>query len=112
MGFHHHNHGAAGKIIGAGFIGLVIGAAAGVLLASKASRQNRADFRNWMRRMNAEIYDRLGDAKEMTREKYEEIVDNVADKYRKLSDIKENEVDDFGRELKNRWERIRRRWQQ
>ena len=110
-GYHSH-HGAATKVIGAGLLGLALGAIAGMFLAPRSGRQNRADFRNWMRRMNGEIYDRLADASEMTREKYEQIVDTVAEKYRKLGEIKESEIDDFAIELKNRWERIKRRWQE
>lgn len=111
MGYHHYQSNT-GKIIGAGLFGLILGAAAGALLSPKSGKQNRENLRNWMRRMNDELNTRIGETRDMTREKYDQLVDNLSDKYRRMKDIKENELDDFSDELKNRWERIRRRWQQ
>ena len=111
MGYYGH-HSNTGKIIGAGIFGLLLGAAAGMLLSPKSGKQNREDIKNWMRRMSEELNDRLRDTKEMTRERYDQLVDVLTDKYRRMQDIKENELDDFSDELKRRWERIKRRWQE
>jgi len=111
MGYYGHRN-YAGKIIGAGVFGLLLGAAAGMLLSPRSGRENRAKLRNWMRNMSDELNTRLSEAHDMTREKYNQMVDQLSDRYRRLQDIKENELDDFSDELKRRWDRIRQRWNQ
>lgn len=100
-----------GKIVGAGLIGAAIGAIAAMLMSPKSGKENRDKMRFWMYRMNKEVKNRVADSKDVTQDKYNQLVDEVSDRYRKMRFIKENELDDFVSDLKERWERIKDQWQ-
>ena len=99
-----------GGFLAAGIIGGLIGAAMGILFAPKSGKETRKSLMRWAQQMSEEVESQVKDAKEMTQDKYEKIVDMVTDKYRKAQDIKESELDDFAKDLKKRWSRIKDQW--
>ena len=111
MGHFHMHHGHSKKIIGAGLLGFALGALAGIFLIPKSASENRKKFLGWAKRMTFEIRFRARKIQDLTQGKYNELVDQVAEKYRKMNFIKENELSDFVEELKSRWERIKDEWQ-
>ncbi|MDB4940127.1 MAG: hypothetical protein JWO40_552 [Candidatus Doudnabacteria bacterium] len=107
MGHRHDDH---GKAVGLGILGFALGAIAGIFLAPKSGKRNREDLKNWTSEMSDEINTRVRDAKDMTVDKYNSTVDDVAEKYKKLHEIKDSELEDFVSDLKQRWNRIRDQW--
>lgn len=89
-------------LIGAG---LAAGAAlAAYLLTSPKDRKKAAlAVKNWMSDMKKEVASRVKSAKDLTQQKYESIVDEVAPKYETLKDVSANEVKSFSKELKAHW---------
>jgi len=108
--FMHEGHGRiVRKIIFAGALGAALGAIAGIIFSPRSGKENREEVSNWMHDMSRELKKRVYETKEITREKYDEVIDNLTSKYKKMREIKENEIDDFALELKNRWQRIQDR---
>jgi gas vesicle protein len=110
---HHHGHqdNQAASKFSIGLIGLGLGALLGLAFSPHSGRRNRTIARNWMHRMNDELQDRLDETRDLTQSKYNEIVDELNRKYGKARDIKDRELEEFTRDLKSRWERIKDRWQ-
>ncbi len=103
--YHRHN-----SALGMGLLGFALGALAGVFLAPKSGKENRDNVANWMNNMSEELNRRIHSMRDMTTEKYNSLVDDVAYKYRKMQGIKQSEVDDFVSDLKMRWDRIKDEW--
>jgi gas vesicle protein len=106
----HKNH--AGKIIKAGIFGVIVGAIAGIFLSPKSGKQNQADLKKWMSDTQAEIYNRAKEAQDITQEKFDEIVDQVAQKREAIKDIKEEEWDSFVKDMKKHWNRVKNTWEE
>jgi gas vesicle protein len=87
-------------------LGAVAGAA-GALLLYKNRRTLRASW--WKLRAKADIHRRLRALKEVTRDSYEEIVDDVLSRYRALGDVASYEVDAFSTDLKRRYRDVKER---
>ncbi len=103
--------GKGGVLIGAGILGFIIGAMVGVFGAPKSGEKNRKEFIDWMQKMSADLNDKVADANEMTQDKYNDMVDMVTDKYRKVKKIKETDLEDFADELKAHWKKVKKDWQ-
>lgn len=100
-----HGHG-----LGLGILGLAVGAVLGVLFAPKSGRETRTDIKAWMDDMSDELYYRVKNTQDLTKEQYNMIVDDIGNKYRKSKAIKDSELEDFISDLKMRWARIKDQW--
>ncbi len=109
MFFHQHKS-YKGKVVAAGIVGAALGFILGTLKAKKRGMGQRQDFRDWTSQMSNELRERVKNTQDLTQEKYEQMVDAIADKYRKMQNIKQTEVADFSQDLKRRWERIKGEW--
>ncbi len=94
------------KIIGAG-IGLAAIAAAGAyFFAGKRGAKNRAKIADWAENMKEEVLEKMKDLKEINQEAYENLVDEVAVKYLKLSKVSSSELKRVTNEVKKAWTQI------
>jgi gas vesicle protein len=110
---HEHDcKNAGGKIIKAGIFGVIVGAIAGIFLSPKSGKQNQENFKKWMSDTQAEIYSRAKGAQDITQEKFDEIVDQVAQKREAIKDIKEEEWDSFVKDMKKHWNRVKNTWEE
>lgn len=103
------DHISAKQKIGIG-VGLtaaaVTAAGAYFLYGSKDAAKNRKTVKSWMLKAKAEVLERLEDAKDMSKEEYEAMVDAVAGTYEKVKSSTRAEVADFKREMKAHWKAI------
>ncbi len=108
MHYHHKNH--TGSILGIGLLGFALGAVAGALLAPKSGKESREQMTNWANNFSEELNSRVHNMRDMTVEKYNSTIDDIAYKYRKMNGIKQSELNDFISDLKMRWDRIKDQW--
>ena len=109
---HHDYDERPHKAFSAGIIGLAIGTIIGLLFSPRSGRKNRMMAKDWMRKMHDEVDHRVHETKDMTETKYNTMVDEVAKKYSMSKDIAGTELEDFVKDLKMRWGRIKHRWQE
>ncbi len=85
-------------------------AAAGTyfLYGSKGAGKNRKTVKSWVLKAKAEVLERLEDAKEMTAEEYEELINTVAAAYSELKTASKVDVKNFKAEMKDHWKAIER----
>ncbi len=96
--------------LGAGLLGLGVGLLVGLFISPRSGQENREAVTNWATNMRDELNRRLRYTKDLTQMKYNQMVDQLGDKYRRLQGIKENELDDLVADLKMRWDRIKDEW--
>jgi gas vesicle protein len=111
MLYHKKDEHVAGKVIGAGIIGALIGAVAGVFFSPKSGKENREDMKAWMSDMQDEITARAKDAKDLTQEKYDVMVDEISNRYKSMSKTTSDEWAGVVKEMKKHWSRINKEWE-
>lgn len=94
--------------IGAGLAALAAAAAGAYFLyGSKDAKKNRRKVKSWMLKMKAEVMDKIEEAQDLTEDKYHDIVETVAAKYRVLKDVDTKEVSDLADRMRAHWADIR-----
>jgi len=83
-------------------------AAAGTyfLYGSKNASKNRKMVKSWMLKAKAEVLEKLEDAKEMTKDEYEELINTVASTYAGLKNASQADIKAFKAEMKEHWKGI------
>lgn len=79
----------------------------GALLLYRNRGKISAKF--WKLRVKADVYRRLKDMKRLTKETYEEVIDDVLSRYRTFGHIAEYELDMFADELRDRYKEMKQR---
>jgi gas vesicle protein len=79
------------------FIGLTIGFVAGALtalfLTPKTGEELRADIRRITKDIANKVEERAKRVRNITKEKYNEVVNNVIDSYKKVKDLTDKEIE-------------------
>lgn len=90
--------------LGAGLAATAIGAALGsYLLTGKRAVKTKKALKGWVLKAKGELLDQLEKAGDVGEEMYYQAVDQITDKYSKMSGVAKNEVDDMAAELKKQW---------
>lgn len=74
-------------------IGFVAGAVTAMFLTTKTGEELRADIKKMAAEVKAKVEERAQKIKNLSREKYTEIVDSVLAGYNKVKDFTEKEID-------------------
>ena len=90
--------------LGASLAAAAIGAALGsYLLTGKRATKTKKVLKSWMLKAKGELLEQLEKAGDIGEEMYYQAVDQVAEKYSKMSGVAQSEVDDMTAELKKQW---------
>ncbi len=90
--------------LGAGLAAAAIGAAVGsYLLTGKRAAKTKRMLKGWMLKAKGEVLEKLEMAGDVSEEMYYKAVDEMADKYSKVSGVAQEEVDELATELKKQW---------
>jgi len=73
---------------------------------SEGAEKNRTKVRSWMLKAKAEVLEALEEAKHMTPEEYEALIERVINSYSKLKMVTDSEVSTLKKEMREHWERI------
>jgi gas vesicle protein len=98
---------SAAGAVGAGIAaGAILGLAAGLFLQSKKGKELTKDARKKALALQKQVMKRLEDAGEMSKEVYEEIVDDVVKYYGKSRDLAAKEIPEVRQFLMSKWKEI------
>lgn len=93
--------------IGVGLTAAAVTAAGAYFLyGSKNAAKNRKSVKSWVLKAKAEVLEKIEDAKEMTREEYESLIDTVANTYATLKNATKSDILEFRKEMKAHWDAI------
>jgi gas vesicle protein len=87
-------------------MGLAIGGVAGVLLAPKSGKQVRQDLRKAYKSTSKDIAKRINDIEDISKSKYEQVVEAVINEYKKLDPITQEQIDSLKVILQKKWSEI------
>lgn len=94
--------------------GFVLGVAAataafaGYYLFGPKGKENRTKVRGWTLKAKGEVLEKLEKLEEVSEDKYNDIVESVMAKYKKLKSTTEDETDKLEQELKRRFAHVKR----
>jgi gas vesicle protein len=93
----HDSNSCCSSSFKCGFIGFILGAAAGAVaamfLTTKTGEEMKADVKKAIMDMKAKVEEKASKIKDMSKEKYEGIVDNVMSSYKKVREFTQKELD-------------------
>lgn len=101
---------STGKKVTAGvFAGAVVGAITALLLAPKKGKDLRADIKKTADKIAKDVGKKIAKVKDLTREKYEEIVDEAAKIHKRAKKVKDEDLKEIVAHIKNKWPEISRK---
>lgn len=93
--------------VGVGLTAAAVAAAGTYFLyGSKSAAKNRKAVKSWMLKAKAEVLEKLEDAKEMTQEDYEALINGIATVYSELKSASRADIKSFKDEMKDHWKAI------
>jgi gas vesicle protein len=94
------------KAIGAGLALAAIAAAATYFLTGKRGAENREKIAAWTLKMKAEVLEKMKKMKDIDKEKYHALVDEVAKRYERVGRVSAEEMKHLTAEVKSAWTHI------
>jgi len=91
--------------IGAGVAAL---SAAAYVLFGKEAKKNRKAIHGWAIKMKGEIIEKFEEAKDLTEPMYHEIIDKAKEKYSKVKNVDQKELDNVVGEIKKYWKELKK----
>ena len=84
-------------------VGTAVGGALGVLFAPKSGKETRQDIRRAYRDVSADVSKRAKEAGNLTKERYDELVDKAVSEYKRVKEMSNEQVSTLKQKLKERW---------
>jgi len=76
------------------------------LYGSTEGKRRRTRIRGWMMKAKGEVLDKMERLNKLDKKSYNELVDSVTAKYKKLGHVETKEVVELARDLKKHWDTI------
>ena len=96
-----------GVIIGAS-VGVLAGAIAGILFAPQSGKETREDIAEYLHEMKEKIATELSEIGEVTKEKYDEVVDRIVKVYETEKKISVEDAADIKEKLISNYHEIKK----
>ncbi|MGE5297625.1 MAG: hypothetical protein ACM3KM_00480 [Acidobacteriaceae bacterium] len=96
-----------GVEIGLGLAALAAATAGAYYFYSKSGEKHRKQLKSWMVKAKAEVMEKLEKATDLSKDAYEQIVDDVLKHYKVMKKAAPKEIADLARELKTHWKSIK-----
>lgn len=94
------------KVIGAGIVLAAIAAAATYFLTGKRGAENREKISAWTLKMKGEVLEKMKKLKDLNKESYYALVDEVAARYERVERVSAAEMKHLTGEMKAAWAHI------
>ncbi len=101
-----NNHKSGGLNLGTLALGAIAGAIAGVLLAPKSGKENRAALSENLNKLKDDVADKLSQAGEITKDVYDNIVGEVVGTYKEAQHLTEDEAGEVEQDLKDGYDKL------
>lgn len=88
------------------FIGTLIGVGSAMFMQSGKGKQMAKDVEKKSAKLQEKLMKQLENAHEMTKEKYEQLVDTLTDHYVKTKEVSEKEVPEIRKSLMKSWSSV------
>jgi len=93
--------------IGVGITAAAVAAAGAFFLyGSKNAAKNRKAVKSWTLKAKAEVLEKIEQAKDMSREEYEQLIDTVSGAYKDVKNASKVDLSTFKKEMKEHWSNI------
>lgn len=93
--------------IGVGLTAAAVAAAGAFFLyGSKNAAKNRKAVKSWTLKAKAEVLEKLEEAKDMSQEEYEQLIDGVTVAYQGVKSASKADLSLFKKEMKEHWKQI------
>lgn len=99
------------KVIGTGIGIAALAAISAYFLTGKNAGKNLEAARGWTLKMKGEILEKIEDLREIKKEDYYKLVDEVAARYERVERVGAEELKHLTKELKGAWEHINKELQ-
>jgi hypothetical protein len=97
--------GKVGAFIAGASAATVVG---GYFLYGPKGKENRKKVEGWVVKAKGEVLEKIENTKEMSEEKYAQIIDTVTAKYGKAKHIGRDRAAKLGTELKHHWKEVKK----
>jgi len=93
--------------IGVGITAAAVAAAGAFFLyGSKNAAKNRKAVKSWTLKAKAEVLEKIEQAKDMSKEEYEQLIDTVSGAYKDVKNASKVDLSIFKKEMKEHWTNI------
>ncbi len=93
--------------IGVGLTAAAVAAAGAFFLyGSKNAAKNRKAVKSWTLKAKAEVLEKIEQAKDMSKEEYEQLIDAVSGVYQNAKTASKGDLASFKKEMKDHWSQI------
>ena len=99
-----------GHMLSAGVITGIAAASAALLVflyGTKKGKEERKKIKGWVSTLKEEIVQKLESLKDINKEVYDKVVDEVSEKFTQIKDLSQGEIEVVKQTLKNGWEDIK-----
>jgi gas vesicle protein len=96
-----------GLKVGFGLAAVAAAAAGAYYFYGANGAKNRKQLKSWMVKAQGEVMEKIESLKDVSEEKYEDVVSQVLAKYKKVKNATPAEVEKYARELKSHWKSIK-----
>jgi len=94
------------KMIGAGIALAAIAAAGTYFLTGKRGEKNREKIAAWTLKMKGEVLEKMKNLKDVNKEAYYALVDEISDRYERVEKVSAAEMKRLKPELRSAWTHI------
>lgn len=93
--------------IGVGLTAAAVAAAGAFFLyGSKNAAKNRKAVKSWTLKAKADVLEKIEQAKDMSKEEYEQLIDTVSGAYKDVKNASKVDLATFKKEMKEHWNNI------
>lgn len=93
--------------IGVGLTAAAVAAASAFFLyGSKNAAKNRKAVKSWTLKAKADVLEKIEQAKDMSKEEYEQLIDTVSGAYKDVKNASKVDLATFKKEMKEHWNNI------
>ncbi len=93
------------KTVGVG-VGIAALAAAATYFLGEDGEANREKVRGWALKFKGEVLEKMEGLKDINKDSYHKVVDNVAKRYKKVKKASQPEIKKLQKDLKGAWKSI------